>query len=205
LSAKGANSFIMNITEQKAFIKANKQFLAAKPTNVTINQGTPEELQALVDEITKHENYVPAKIDTPSAVNATKEFGELLELPYIGRSRNGFKFQHGDAMVYCNDARLFAIESSLIEGQVFPFKADSLESLKYGGFSARLNYSASEIITSVNAELDAQQAAMTKEIKKRSLLLGISIEAATAQVHALFTADMDKQFTASMPKVKLFG
>lgn len=182
-------------------------------TKTKINSLSEEELNVLASEIRNHADFtepetVVAPVATsnvaPVGVTTSEEFGALLNLPYAGRSRKGFKFTYGDTNVFCNDSRLFAIEAKLEIGTLMPFKADSLESLPYGGFSARLNYSASEIISSVNQKIDEVQSKLETEIKKRMLLLGVSRKVAEQAVHGLYTEDMDTTFKASLPKVDLF-
>jgi hypothetical protein len=179
-----------------------------------LNSLSEGDLDALVQEIRNHADFtepvaVVAPVATstvsPVGVTTSDEFGALLNLPYAGRSRKGFKFTYGDTNVYCNDSRLFAIESKLEVGTIMPFKADSLESLPYGGFSARLNYSASEIISSVNQQIEGAQSKMETSIKERMLILGVSRKVAEEQVHSMYTQEMDKKFKANMPKIDLFN
>lgn len=202
---------MQTLTANRAFVNANKSFLSTPLTKTKINSLSEGELDVLVAEIRNHAEFseptvapVATSTVTPVGVTTSEEFGALLNLPYAGRSRKGFKFTYGDTFCYCNDSRLFAIESKLEIGTIMPFKADSLESIPYGGFSARLNYSASEIITSVNQQIDNIQSSLETEIKKRMLLLGVSRKNAEQAVHSLYTADMDAKFTTSLPKVDLF-
>lgn len=204
---------MQTLTANRAFVNANKSFLSTPLTKTKINSLSEGDLDALVQEIRNHADFTePVAIVAPVAtstvspvgVTTSDEFGSLLNLPYAGRSRKGFKFTYGDTNVYCNDSRLFAIESKLEVGTIMPFKADSLESLPYGGFSARLNYSASDIISSVNQQIDEVQSKLETEIKKRMLLLGVSRKDAEQAVHGLYTEDMNSSFKASMPKVDLF-
>jgi hypothetical protein len=204
---------MQTLSATRQFVIANKSFLSTNMTKTKINSLSEGELNDLVSEIRSHADFTEPEVVTPPVATSTvapvgvttsEEFGALLNLPYAGRSRKGFKFTYGDTNVYCNDSRLFAIESKLEIGTVMPFKADSLESLPYGGFSARLNYSASEIISSVNQQIDNVQSKLETEIKKRMLLLGVSRKQAEADVHGLYTQDMDTAFKASLPKVDLF-
>lgn len=204
---------MQTLSATRKFVIANKSYLSQTVTNTKINSLSEDELNALVQEIRNHADFtepvaVVAPVATstvsPVGVTTSDEFGSLLNLPYAGRSRKGFKFTYGDTNVYCNDSRLFAIESKLEVGTIMPFKADSLESLPYGGFSARLNYSASDIISSVNQQIDEVQSKLETEIKKRMLLLGVSRKDAEQAVHGLYTEDMNSSFKASMPKVNLF-
>jgi hypothetical protein len=204
---------MQTLTATRKFVIANKSFLSTTMTKTKINSLSEEELNGLASEIRNHAGFTePETVVTPVAtstvspvgVTSSEEFGSLLNLPYAGRSRKGFKFTYGDTFCYCNDSRLFAIESKLELGTIMPFKADSLESLPYGGFSARLNYSASEIISSVNEQIDSVQSKLETEIKKRMLLLGISRKQAEEAVHGLYTEDMNSTFKASLPKVDLF-
>ena len=204
---------MQTLSATRQFVIANKSFLSTNMTKTNINSLSEGELNDLVSQIRSHADFTEPEVVTPPVATSTvapvgvttsEEFGALLNLPYAGRSRKGFKFTYGDTNVYCNDSRLFAIESKLEIGTVMPFKADSLESLPYGGFSARLNYSASEIISSVNQQIDNVQSKLETEIKKRMLLLGVSRKQAEADVHGLYTQDMDTAFKASLPKVDLF-
>lgn len=203
---------MQTLTANRAFVNANKSFLSTQLTKTKINSLSEGELDILVQEIRNHaeftepETVAPVATSTiaPVGVVTSEEFGAVLNLPYAGRSRSGFKFTYGDTFVYCNDARLFAIESQLELDTMFPFKADTLESLKYGGFSARLNYGASEIITAVNQQVDDSLNQKEREIKKRMLILNISRKEAQAQVDAIYTEEMDKEFKANMPKITLF-
>lgn len=204
---------MQTLSATRQFVIANKSFLSTNMTKTKINSLSEGELNDLVSQIRSHADFTEPEVVTPPVATSTvapvgvttsEEFGALLNLPYAGRSRKGFKFTYGDTNVYCNDSRLFAIESKLEIGTVMPFKADSLESLPYGGFSARLNYSASEIISSVNQQIDNVQSKLETEIKKRMLLLGVSRKQAEADVHGLYTQDMDTAFKASLPKVDLF-
>jgi hypothetical protein len=210
-----ANLLVMQtLTANRAFVNANKSFLSTQLTKTKINSLSEGDLDALVQEIRNHADFtepvaVVAPVATstvsPVGVTTSDEFGALLNLPYAGRSRKGFKFTYGDTNVYCNDSRLFAIESKLEVGTIMPFKADSLESLPYGGFSARLNYSASEIISSVNQQIEGAQSKMETSIKERMLILGVSRKVAEEQVHSMYTQEMDKKFKANMPKIDLFN
>lgn len=205
---------MQTLSATRKFVIANKSYLSQTVTNTKINSLSEDELNALVQEIRNHADFtepvaVVAPVATstvsPVGVTTSDEFGSLLNLPYAGRSRKGFKFTYGDTNVYCNDSRLFAIESKLEVGTIMPFKADSLESLPYGGFSARLNYSASEIISSVNQQIEGAQSKMETAIKERMLILGVSRKVAEEQVHSMYTEEMDKKFKASMPKIDLFN
>ena len=205
---------MQTLTANRAFVNANKSFLSTQLTKTKINSLSEGDLDALVQEIRNHADFtepvaVVAPVATstvsPVGVTTSDEFGALLNLPYAGRSRKGFKFTYGDTNVYCNDSRLFAIESKLEVGTIMPFKADSLESLPYGGFSARLNYSASEIISSVNQQIEGAQSKMETSIKERMLILGVSRKVAEEQVHSMYTQEMDKKFKANMPKIDLFN
>ena len=205
---------MQTLTANRAFVNANKSFLSTQLSKTKINSLSEGDLDALVQEIRNHADFtepvaVVAPVATstvsPVGVTTSDEFGALLNLPYAGRSRKGFKFTYGDTNVYCNDSRLFAIESKLEVGTIMPFKADSLESLPYGGFSARLNYSASEIISSVNQQIEGAQSKMETSIKERMLILGVSRKVAEEQVHSMYTQEMDKKFKANMPKIDLFN
>lgn len=200
------NTLLTTPQEKVAFIKANKQFVAEKISNATLSSSPGEKLDALVAEILAHPDFTeptPATAEKAEVIK-TEEYGDLLKLVYAGRSRNGFKFAYGDKFVFTNDSRLFAIEKHLVVGEtVMPFKADSLESFPWG-FAARLNYSASELISEVNNKVDQLQNSLEQMIRQRMLLLKVSRKEAEAHVHGLYTKDMDEKFKASLPQVDLF-
>lgn len=204
---------MQTLSATRGFVNANKSFLSTPMTKTKINSLSEEELNVLESEIRNHADFtepeiVVAPVATsdvaPVGVTTSEEFGAVLNLPYAGRSENAFKFTYGDTYVYCDDSRLFAIESKLELGTIMPFKADTLETSKYGGFTARLNYAASEIISSVNEQIKKVQSQLKAEVKKRMLIFKMSRKEAEEKVNALFSEDMDSTFKASMPKVDLF-
>ncbi len=204
------------MSQKTAFIKANKKLVSStKLTNQIIAGLTEDQADALVAEIQAHPEYTVEETVVPTATTApleidgveqSEEFGSLLHLPYVGRSKNGFKFQFGESFAFCNDGSLFILDDKgkLEIGQVFAFKADTLKAIKDSKFfSIRLNYSADATIANVNEKIDAFQGAIETKIKIRAKKYGIDYLTAKAEIHALMQKEEDAEFVANMPKLEI--
>ena len=200
------------MSEKKAFIKANKGLI--NMSNSAINSLTSANADAVINSIKAHPEYTeqePATTaSTPALVVAdavaSTEFGMLLNLPYVGQTKKGFKFQYGDTFVFCNDGTLFLLADAgkLVVGQEFAFKADTLKTINDSAFfSARLNYSADATILSVNEKIDNFQSAIETKIKIRAKKYGLDYKTAQSQVLALMQAEEDAEFKQSMPKLSI--
>ena len=202
------------MSEKTAFIKANKKLVSsAKLTNAIIAGLTEDQVDTLVAEIqanpeyTAEETIVATSVPTLEieGVTHTEEFGALLHLPFVGRTKKSFSFQYGDKLVYCNDGDLFLLQEAgkLEVGQMFAFKADTLQTSKNGVLNIRLNYKADATITSVNQAIDDYQAKVEAKIKTRAKLRGIDYKSAQEQIYAILDAEEEAEIKASLPKFSL--
>lgn len=195
------------LTQKRAFIKANKPLVTSQSlTNAIIGKLTDDVADSLIIEIQDNPEYTDMPVAEQPTVatelvgaESTEEFGMLLNLPYAKQSKKGFVFTYGDTIVFCNDSRLFAIAHKLTVGTIIPFKAESLESMPNGGFKARINYAACDIIMSVNTAVDKFQAEIEAEIKMRCLKFGMKYPEAKAEVLAENKAQDIANYAKRMP------
>jgi hypothetical protein len=208
-------TIIMTTMSQKtAFVKANKNLVSSvKLTNAKIAGLTESEIDALVTEITAHADYSPEETTVATSVPVlemegvthTEEFGSLLYLPFVGKTKKSFSFQYGDSLVYCNDGDLFLLQEAgkLVVGQTFAFKADTLQTSKNGVLNIRLNYKADATITAVNKAIDDYQSDIEAKIKARAKKRGIDYKTAEAQIYAIIDQQEEVELKASLPKFSL--
>lgn len=199
------------MSEKIALIKANKKLVSsAKLTNAIIAGLTEDQADALVTEIQAHPEYNAEETPATSVpvlelegVTHTEEFGSLLHLPYVGKTKKSFSFQYGDSLVYCNDGDLFLLESEgkLEVGKIFAFKADTLKTTSNGVMTIRLNYKADATISAVNQAIDNYQADIEAKIKTRAKLRGIDYNTARAEIYAMI--DEKEKDTFTLPKFSL--
>lgn len=183
------------LSEKRDFIKANNALIKSKKlTNATRNSLTEEQADELVDTIVSHPDYT--EITTPVAVTPTLElegvthtedFGALLHLPFVAKTKKSFAFQFGESLIYCNDGDLFLLAgANKIEvGQMFAFKADTIKTSPNGVLNIRLNYRADASISAVNQAIDDYQADIEAKIKTRAKLRGIDYKTAEQQIYAM--------------------
>jgi hypothetical protein len=183
------------LSEKRDFIKANNALIKSeKLTNATRNSLTEEQADALVEKIVSHPDYT--EIETTPAVAPTlelegvvntEEFGALLHLPFVAKTKKSFAFQFGESLIYCNDGDLFLLAgANKIEvGQVFAFKADTIKTSPNGVLNIRLNYRADASISAVNQAIDDYQADIEAKIKTRAKLRGIDYKTAEQQIYAM--------------------
>ena len=138
-------------------------------------------------------------------VTHTEEFGALLHLPFVGKTKKSFSFQFGDSLIYCNDGDLFLLAEAgkMIVGQTFAFKADSIKTSINGVMTIRLNYKADATITAVNQAIDDYQAEIEAKIKTRAKKRGIDYKTAEAQIYAIIDQAEELELKASLPKFSL--
>lgn len=202
------------MSQKQAFVKANKNLVSStKLTNAKITSSTEEELDALVSEIQAHAEYSPEETTVATSVPVlelegvthTEDFGALLHLPFVGRTKKSFSFQYGDRLVYCNDGDLFLLAEAgkMPVGQTFAFKADSITTSTNGVLNIRLNYKADATITAVNQKIEEYQADIEAKIKSRAKLRGIDYKSAEAQIYAILDEQENESLKASLPKFSL--
>lgn len=202
------------MSQKTAFVKANKNLVSSvKLTNAKIAGLTESEIDALVTEITAHADYSPEETTVATSVPVlemegvthTEEFGALLHLPFVGKTKKSFSFQYGDSLVYCNDGDLFLLQEAgkLVVGQTFAFKADTLQTSKNGVLNIRLNYKADATITAVNKAIDDYQSDIEAKIKARAKKRGIDYKTAEAQIYAIIDQQEEVELKASLPKFSL--
>lgn len=184
------------LSEKRDFIKANNALIKSKKlTNATRNSLTEEQADELVNTIVSHPDYTEIET-TPVAVTPTlelegvvntEEFGALLHLPFVAKTKKSFAFQFGESLIYCNDGDLFLLAgANKIEvGQMFAFKADTIKTSPNGVLNIRLNYRADASISAVNQAIDDYQADIEAKIKTRAKLRGIDYKTAETQIYAM--------------------
>lgn len=186
------------LTQKRAFIKANKPMVTSQSlTNAIIGKLTDAVADALIVEIQDNPEYteIPVAEQTTTAVElvgaeSTEEFGLILNLPYAGKSKNGSaKFTYGDTFVVVgNDLRLKAM-STLVVGQMFALKADSIESTDKGYFLGRMNWAANSNIVNLNEQIQAFQDELTTRSAQHALKYNMSLKDAKAELTAQSKAD----------------
>ena len=202
------------MSEKIAFVKANKNLVSStKLTNAKIAGLTEDAVDALVSEIQANPEYSPEETSVATSVPTlelegvthTEEFGALLHLPFVGKTKKSFSFQFGDSLIYCNDGDLFLLAEAgkMIVGQTFAFKADSIKTSINGVMTIRLNYKADATITAVNQAIDDYQAEIEAKIKTRAKKRGIDYKTAEAQIYAIIDQQEEVELKASLPKFSL--
>lgn len=186
------------LTQKRAFIKANKPLVTSQSlTNAIIGKLTDDVADALIVEIQDNPEYteIPVAEQTTTAVElvgaeSTEEFGLILNLPYAGKSKSGSaKFTYGDTFVVVgNDLRLKAM-STLVVGQMFALKADSIESTDKGYFLGRMNWGANSNIVNLNEQIQAFQDELTTRSAQHALKYNMSLKDAKAELTAQSKAD----------------
>jgi hypothetical protein len=184
------------MSEKIAFVKANKNLVSSvKLTNAKIAGLTEDAVDALVTEIQAHADFKPEEttVATTSTsvpvlelegVEHTENFGAVLYLPYIGRSKSqNPKFAYGNSFVVVNsDLRLKAM--NLEVGQVFALKADTIQLSDKGYYTGRVNWSADEKITSLNDQIDKFQEKLSQASARHALKYKMSLKDAEAEITA---------------------
>ena len=205
------------LSNKIAFIKANNDLISnLKLNNLKRSKLSEAEADDIITVIQAHPEYKNDETSTPVETNSsslevqgtihTEKFGDLLNLPYVGQSKKGFKFQFGDTFAYCNDGSLFLLADAgkLEIGQEFSFKADSLKPIANSQFfSIRLNYGADATISDLNDKIDAFQGAIETRIKIRAKKYGIDYKTAQQQILALMQEEEDAEFKSKMPKLSI--
>ena len=205
------------LSNKIAFIKANNDLISnLKLNNLKRSKLSEAEADDIITVIQAHPEYKNDETSTPVETNSsslevqgtihTEKFGDLLNLPYVGQSKKGFKFQFGDTFAYCNDGTLFLLADAgkLEIGQEFAFKADSLKPIANSAFfSIRLNYGADATISDLNEKIDAFQGAIETKIKIRAKKYGIDYKTAQSQILALMQEEEDAEFKSKMPKLSI--
>jgi hypothetical protein len=201
------------MSEKIAFVKANKNLVSStKLTNAKIAGLTEDAVDALVSEIQANPEYseettVATSVPTLEleGVTHTEEFGALLHLPFVGKTKKSFSFQFGDSLIYCNDGDLFLLAEAgkMIVGQTFAFKADSIKTSINGVMTIRLNYKADATISAVNQAIDDYQADIEAKIKTRAKKRGIDYKTAESQIYAIIDQAEEAELKASLPKFSL--
>ena len=205
------------LSNKIAFIKANNDLISnLKLNNLKRSKLSEAEADDIITVIQAHPEYKNDETSTPVETNSsslevqgtihTEKFGDLLNLPYVGQSKKGFKFQFGDTFAYCNDGTLFLLADAgkLEIGQEFAFKADSLKPIANSAFfSIRLNYGADATISDLNEKIDAFQGAIETKIKIRAKKYGIDYKTAQQQILALMQEEEDAEFKSKMPKLSI--
>lgn len=204
-----------NLSNKVAFIKAQNSLISdLKLTNLKRSKLTEAEADVIIAAIQAHPEYseetsTPVEEISSLEVQGTihsEKFGDLLNLPYAGQSKKGFKFQFGDTFAYCNDGTLFLLADAgkLEIGQEFAFKADTLKPIANSAFfSIRLNYGADATISDINEKIDAFQGAIETKIKIRAKKYGIDYKTAQSQILALMQEEEDADFKQKMPKLDI--
>lgn len=204
------------LSNKVAFIKANNDLISdLKLNNLKRSKLSEADADEIIEQIKAHPDYSEdetssTSVETSSVLEIegatyTEEFGSLLYLPFVGKTKKSFSFQYGDSLVYCNDGDLFLLEDAgkLIVGQEFAFKADTLQTSKNGVLNIRLNYKADATITAVNKAIDEYQAGVEAKIKTRAKLRNIDYKTAEAQIYAIIDEEENARIKASLPKFSL--
>ena len=204
------------LSDKIAFIKANNIFIKAmKMNNLKRTKLTEAEADDIIAKIQAHPEYsdepstsveeTSSSLEIQGTVHSDK-FGDLLNLPYVGQSKKGFKFAFGDTFAYCNDGSLFLLaDAGKFEiGQEFSFKANTLKPIANSQFfSIRLNYGADATISALNEKIDEFQGAIETRIKVRAKKYGLDYKTAQAQILALMQQEEDADFKQKMPKLSI--
>jgi hypothetical protein len=187
------------LTQKRAFIKANKPLVTSQTlTNALIGKLTDDVADSLIVEIQDNPEYTELPVASETTTTAvelvgaesTEEFGLILNLPYAGKTKNGSaKFTYGDTFVVVgNDLRLKAM-STLVVGQMFALKADSIEDSQKGYFLGRMNWGANSTIVSLNEQIQAFQDELTTRSAQHALKYNMSLKDAKAELTAQSKAD----------------
>jgi hypothetical protein len=187
-----------NLTEKRAFIKANRRLVTSQSlTNAIVNKLTDDNADLLIAEIQAHAEYteIPVAEQTTTAVElvgaeSTEEFGLILNLPYAGKSKNGSaKFTYGNTIVVVgNDLRLKAM-STLVIGQIMSLKADSIESTDKGYFLGQMNWSANTSIVNLNEQIQKFHDDLNTQSAQYALKYKMSLKDAKDELTAQSKAD----------------
>jgi len=204
------------LSDKIAFIKANNIFIKAmKMNNLKRTKLTEAEADDIIEQIKLHPEYsdepstsveeTSSSLEIQGTVHSDK-FGDLLNLPYVGQSKKGFKFAFGDTFAYCNDGSLFLLADAgkLEIGQEFSFKANTLKPINNSAFfSIRLNYGADATISALNEKIDKFQGDIETKIKIRAKKYGIDYLTARSQILEIMQEKENADFKASMPTLDI--